>query len=558
MPLALLLLTAIAFVGGCSRVTSHQYTSRWGEVIIPQEGGKYTPVSEKDRLRGELNRYKTCYDINFYDLNIQVSPDDRFLKGYVVFHAVTLAETDTIQFDLYENMVISRITGGRDEEIPFYRKYNSVFAILPEMNINEKFILRVEYSGKPVVAKRAPWDGGFVWTKDENGNPWVAVACEGDGASLWWPNKDHPSEEPDSMAINITVPQGLVAVSNGRLSGITPLGNDLVTYRWFVRNPINNYNVTLNVGDYVTVQDTVVNNSGIHNIDHYVLSYHQDVAGRYFTRARDVIHVLEKYFGEYPWWDDGYKLVEAPYRGMEHQSAIAYGNGFKSGEYYYIYDLTDYIILHETAHEWWGNNITACDGADVWLHEAFASYSEILYIEDKSHPLISVDYLMGKRKRIRNEFPMAGPQGVNYWGFDDVYWKGAWILHTLRSVIDDDELFMGILKGFQTRFSKQIVCSEDFIQFVNEMTDSDYSYFFKQYLYDRRPPVFRYSVENEELKYRWEGVVPGFDMPMDIRLNGERLRLYPHENLQTMRIPEHSIVEILDKYFYVAIKDLDS
>jgi len=540
-------------ITGCSTI-GHRYVPSRDTVKIPEKPGKYERVTESDRLRGELNAFKSCYDVTFYDLNIDVNIEEKSIRGWVEFRANALETLDTIQFDLNHRLKISSIR-HRGSEIPYYRKADAVFAILPSVQAGGELIFRVDYYGQPVAAKNAPWDGGFVWTTDKNKKPWVGVACEGEGASLWWPNKDHPSEEPDSMRITITTAAELTAIANGRLREIRD-NPDFQTrsFIWVVNNPINNYNVTLNIGDYVEVQDTLQNISGTHRMSHMVLSYNRGVAETHFLQARDVLHVFEKYYGPYPWWEDGYKLVETPYRGMEHQSAVAYGNGFKNSNNYYIYDLIDYVILHETAHEWWGNNVSACDGADVWLHEAFATYSEVIYLEEKLGRLVSVDYLMNKRRFIRNSRPMVGPRNVNYWGFDDVYWKGAWVLHTLRSVIDDDPLFFDILYQFQVRYTKSIVCTEDFIQMVNQLTGEDYTYFFSQYLFTRKPPVFSYLIEENEIKFQWTGVEPSFRMPMYITVNKRNIRIQPSTDLQSLQIPVHSTIEIPDRYFYMAVE----
>ena len=548
------LIVILILAWSCSGI-SHRYVPNWNTVNIPEKPGKYPKVTESDLLRGELSKFKSCYDVTFYDLDIDVDIDNKSISGWVDFHVNSITTLDTLQFDLSDKLKIVSITFMKNN-IPFYRKLNSVFAVFPQTEKGSQMVFRVTYEGKPVEAKNAPWDGGFEWTEDKNDNPWVAVACEGEGALLWWPNKDHPTEEPDSMQITIHAPSDLFAVANGTLEEVRNSSSDgKMAYRWMVRNPINNYNVTLNIGDYVLVADTLINQSGIHQMDHYVLSYNQAVAQSHFKQARDVIHVFEKYFGEFPWWNDGYRLVETPYRGMEHQSAVAYGNEYKNNNNYYIYDLVDYIILHESAHEWWGNNISACDGADIWLHEAFATYSEVIYLEEKLGKLVSVDYLMNKRRYIRNSLPMVGPRDVNYWGFDDVYWKGAWVLHTLRSVINDDDTFYGILYEFQTRFAKSIVCTEDFINLVNEMTHTDYTYFFDQYLYDRKPPIFEYKITDTNLEYRWTDVPNSFIMPLYISVNEEQIWLQPTTEFQTFNLPLHSTVDIPDRYFYMAVKE---
>ncbi|MFQ6609641.1 MAG: M1 family metallopeptidase [Fidelibacterota bacterium] len=546
-------LLPVLLIFGCTGIY-HRYMPNYGGVVIPKKPGKYPKITQEDLLRGELNQFKSCYDVRYYDIDVSVDIKKHSISGAVEFQTTVIQPLDTVQFDLSRKLKIdSIISDGRT--VPFYRIKDAIFAIFPSQPANTDLDFTVKYGGKPQAAKNAPWDGGFVWSTDKAGNPWIGVACEGDGAMLWWPNKDHPSDEPDSVRITIHCPSEFMAVSNGRLleTREDPDGSTKA-FQWIVNSPINNYNVTLYIGDYVVVPDTLQSGNGIHQINHYVLSYNQEIANSHFKQARDVLQVFEKYFGEYPWWNDGYKLVEAPYRGMEHQSAVAYGNGYLNNNNYYIYDLVDYIILHETAHKWWGNSITACDGADIWLHEAFATYSEIIYLEEKLGRLISVDYLMNKRRYIRNELPMVGPRDVNYWGFDDVYWKGAWVLHTLRNAMNDDEMFFAVIREFQSRYKKSIVCTEDFINLVNEMTGIDYTYFFHQYLYDRKPPIFQYSVDGDQFIYQWSGVQSDFHMPIYINVNEKQVWLTPTIESKTAEIPEYATIEIPDRYFYMVVE----
>ncbi|NOZ07580.1 MAG: M1 family metallopeptidase [FCB group bacterium] len=536
----------------CSYPSNRKFLDLGGGVKVPKKAAKYPKVKLSDKLRGELTDFRTCYDVYFYDLSVEVIPGKNYLRGSNEISAHVVKDFSRLQVDLYKNMDILKVT-YRSEELSFERRKNAVFIDFPATEAGQDIRFRIDYEGHPNVAKRPPWDGGFVWDKDADGAPWIGVACEGEGASLWWPNKDHPSEEPDSMKIHLTVPDSLFGVSNGRLLEITDSGADKKTFNWSVNNPINNYDVTVNIGRYVLISDTLVNASGIHDLDYYVLKYHRDVAAEHFKQAKDVLHVYESYFGEYPWWEDSYKLVESPFAGMEHQSSVAYGQEFTNTArgYYNTYDSVDYIILHETAHEWWGNSITACDGADVWLQESFATYAEVLYMEAKFGPVIATDYLNRRKWAIRNARPMVGPRNVNYWGFDDVYFKGAWILHTLRSVINDDDLFFSILKGFAVENAKSIVCTEDFVNYVNDKTGKDFLPFFQQYLMDRVPPTLVYEQTDSTFTYRWTNTIEGFDMPLDILINKHRIRIIPTPEEQVLPISAHAVVEIRDRYFYI-------
>ena len=541
----------LLFITSCSHwlgKNDHRVPTKGG-VQIPKEAGKYPKVLEKDILRGTLSPFRSCYDVTYYDLAVELNIEEKSIMGNCQIKAIVQNDFDTLQVDLFENMeIVSILKNGKN--LSYYRKHNAVFIEIPKMIKDALFEITIQYKGIPEEAIKPPWDGGFVWDEDKNETPFIGVACEGTGASLWWPNKDHPSDEPDSMRLRITVPDTLIAIGNGYLESREKI-DSMATYTWLVKSPINNYNITLNVGDYIEIQDTLINTSGEQKLNHYVLSYNEETALRYFPQAREIIHFFEKVFGEYPFWKDGYKLVETPYAGMEHQSAIAYGNGYTTSGRYYIYDLVDYIILHETAHEWWGNSLTACDGADIWLHESFATYSEVLFIEEKLGRLVSIDYLKKKRSRISNKLPMVGPRNVNYWGFDDVYWKGAWVLHTLRSVINNDNIFFRWIKESQKKFRYSIICSDEFIDFTNEETGIDLNYFFQQYLFDRKPPVFDYYQNDSTFNYKWSGVHKKFIMPMDILVNKEHKRIYPSLQFQNLEIDKHSLIEILDKEFYI-------
>lgn len=485
----------------------------------PKRAGKYPAFTQAERLRGELTPVRSCYDVKHYSLNIAVDIEKKFLKGYVDIHAAATAAFDSLQLDLYPELKINFIE-YKGQQLSYHRKEGAVFVKMPaKMNTGDKFVLRVDYEGMPIVARKPPWDGGFVWKKDKNDKPWVGVACEGLGASLWWPCKDHLSDEPDSTAINITVPSGLMCVSNGRLRDSLNTGAQ-TTYKWFVSYPINTYNITLYIGELQLLHDTYVSKITGQTLDlnHYVLPYNYEKARTHFQQLKKHLAFYEKYFGEYPWYRDGYKLVESPYAGMEHQSAIAYGNGYKNG-----FNGFDYIVLHETAHEWWGNSVTNSDYSDIWIHEGFATYCEALYVEQDQGYNAYISYLLNERIFIRNKRPVVGPTGVNYFNYkdSDPYVKGAWVLHSLRGTINDDPLFLDILKTFRMAYHEKQVTSQDFIDIVNSKTGKDYTWFFKQYLYERKVPVLQYRYEDNILYYRWTGTVGDFKMPVKVYLRGD-------------------------------------
>jgi aminopeptidase N len=334
------------------------------------------------------------------------------------------------------------------------------------------------------------------------------------------------------------------------------LDNGKTEYRWFVNNPINNYNVSVNIGHYAVINDTIHSLGQVHDVTYYVLDYNETVAREHFKEARTVIRALEHYFGPYQWWEDGYKLVQAPYLGMEHQTAVTYGNDFRiydKSKSRNIYGFIDYITLHETAHEWWGNSITACDPADVWIHEGFGTYTEVLYVEYLLGYDLSIDYLIQKRRGIGNRKAIVGPRNQNYWGFSDAYNKGAWIIHTLRNVIDDNELFFKTLKGFAVDNAKGIVCTEDVRDYFAEKTGIDLTKFFDQYLFNRKIPILEYAQENGLFYYRWVGAINEFDMPINLLVNKSEKRIYPTTVAQSISIPEYATVEVKD-WEYLIIK----
>ena len=525
------------------------------DMEIPEKAEPYPKPTPRAKLLGELTAPRTCYDVTFYELNIDIDLDNRMIAGYVDFYAWAVNEFTELQFDLAKNMVLDEVN-YKGRSLTYTREEDAVFVTFPAVQAGTQFQFRVTYHGKPAEAKKPPWDGGFVWEKDKAGRDFVGVACEGDGASLWWPCKDHPTEEPDSMAINITVPSNIMCVANGRLR--EKVETDVkTTYKWFVTKPINNYNVSVNIANYTVIADTIHSVTGIQPATYYVLDYNETVAREHFKEARAMMRSLEKFFGPFPWWEDGYKLVETPYLGMEHQTAVAYGNDFKTYErgIRTIYGYMDYIILHETAHEWWGNNITACDGADVWLHEGFAMYSEVLYVEDQLGYPMSIHYLLERRRGIQNRRAIVGPRGEYYWGFEDAYNKGAWILHTLRSVLDDDAMFFGILKGFQQEFAAQIVCTEDLVEYINNATVKDFTPFFDQYIFDRRPPTLEYSLTKDKLLYRYTGILPEFSMPVNVLVNKDEVRLQPSMATQTLTIPDYATVQIMDWEYLILKKE---
>ena len=497
------------------------------------------PFSRADTLRGQLRPERTGFDVHFYELDIAVDPSTKMIRGFVDVHYRVEEPTEQLQLDLYENMTIDRIEMA-GKELPFRREFNAVFIEVPSAEKNSLHTLRVVYHGQPVTARRAPWDGGFVWSSDSEGTPWVGVACEGDGASLWWPNKDHLSDEPDSMAIRIAVPKDLMCVANGNLRDTRRMG-DLTRYDWFVTYPIDNYNVTVNIGDYVHFGETYINAEGQPlELDYYVLRENEAVAREHFKQVPGVLECFEEKFGPYPFYEDGFALVETPYLGMEHQGAIAYGNKYLRG---YLGGMIpedmdwDYIIVHETGHEWFGNSISVPDMSEMWVQESFTTYSEAVYVECHYGYERAVEYLNSQLPMVRNQEPILGPMQVNFddWRSSDHYYKGAWVIHTFRHALGDDELFWDILKNFHEEHKRSIVGTQDWIDYVNRRTEHDWSSFFEQYLWHPNLPKLLYRVEeilNEEnkmptlkVRLRFNADVRNFEIPLIVGTPGNYQRV---------------------------------
>ncbi|MDB5118137.1 MAG: family peptidase, partial [Mucilaginibacter sp.] len=412
--------------------------------------------------------------------------------------------------------------------LPYTREFNAVFVTFPKtITKGSKDEFTVYYSGNPTIARHAPWDGGVVFTKDSLGKPFVATACQGVGASIWWPNKDHQADEVDSMLISITAPNGLKDVSNGRLRKVTPLSDGYTRYDWFVASPINNYDVAANIGDYVHFADTYDGEKGKLTTDFWVLSYNLEKAKRQFgLNVKPMLKAFEYWFGPYPFYEDGYKLVEAPHLGMEHQSATAYGNHYING--YLGKDLSgtgwglkwDYIIVHESGHEWFGNNITSKDIADMWIHEAFTDYSESLFVENQYGKQAGQEYVYGLRKNIANDRPIVGPYNVNKEGSEDMYYKGSVLLNMIRTIINNDEKWRDILRGLNKTFYHQTVTYDDITQYISKQAGMDLLPIFDQYLHYSKLPVLQFKTIDGKLNCKWIADAKDFNMPIRMRVKG--------------------------------------
>jgi len=520
--------------------------------------------TEADTLRGMLRPERTCFDVTFYDINLNVDIEKQFIGGFVDVEYTILNDFRTLQLDLFENMRILSITSN-NQSLLFRRQYNAVFVDFPVLQKQGAAgKLRVQYEGKPQVAENAPWDGGFVWSKDKNDKPWVGVACEGTGASLWWPCKDHLSDEPDSVMIRLTIPSNLTAVANGNLKAKTNNNNGTTRFDWLISYPINTYNVTVNIADYANFKETYTALDGEKlELDYHVLAYNLERAKKHFQQVPKVLACYERFFGKYPFWRDGFGMVETPYLGMEHQGAIAYGNYYMRG---YLGGMIpknmnwDYIIVHETGHEYFGNSVSCKDIAEYWIHESFTTYMEALYVECAYNYEEAVAYLMTQRPFINNSQPIVGPLNVNFegWTSSDQYYKGAWMLHTLRHAINDDEMWFDLLRSFYNRFALSNITTQDFIGFVNQCLKKDFTPILEQYLYYPNIPTLEFRVKAQgkqkvKLEYRWLSDVADFNMPILVGKKGAYQMIYPTKDWKQIVLTNVKIADfkIATELFYV-------
>jgi aminopeptidase N len=487
-----------------------------------------------DTLRGNYNSpLRACYDINYYHLDIKFDIANKFISGNVLFKFTATQDFTKLQFDLFSNLKVEKVV-YKGQELPYTREFNAVFVTFPQAitkgSLDE---FTVYYSGNPIIAKNAPWDGGVVYTTDSLGKPWIATACQGVGASIWWPNKDQQADEVDSALISISAPTGLKDVSNGRLRKVTNLKNGYTRFDWFVSNPINNYDIEANIGDYVHFDDTYAGEKGKLTLDYWVLPYHLTQAKYQFgANVKRMLQSHEHWFGPYPFYEDGYKLIETPHLGMEHQSGTAYGNHFVNG-YYSAYsksgiDLSgtgwglkwDYIIIHESGHEWFGNSITSKDLADMWIHESFTDYSESLFVETFYGKQAGQEYIHGQRDGIANDRPIVGPYGVNKEGSEDMYAKGSVFLNMIRTIINDDEKWRSILRGLNSTFYHQTVTYDDITQYITKESGINLKAVFDQYLHTKDLPVLEFATIKGKLYCRWTSCVRNFNMPVRVRVKG--------------------------------------
>lgn len=486
-----------------------------------------------DTLRGSITPERAWWNVQYYDLTVNVDPVTQSIKGSNTITYKVLEPHSLMQIDLQTPMKIEKVLQN-GKELAFTSEADAHFIKLQKkQKIGKKYNIEIFFSGKPIIARRPPWDGGFTWEKDSLGKDMVANSNQGIGASVWWPLKDHPSEEPDNgMTISVTAPRDLMDVSNGQLEKVIDNG-DTKTWVWKVVNPINAYGVNISIADYVHFGEIIKGEKGDLKMDYYVLPENEEKAREQFKQAPMMIEAFEHWFGPYPFYEDGYKLIEVPYLGMEHQSSVTYGNNYENG--YLGKDLTgsgwglkfDFIIIHESAHEWFANNITNNDVADMWVHEGFTNYAESLYVEYHFGKQAGAEYVIGLRKSIFNNSPIIGKRDLNKRGGNDMYNKGGNILHTLRQLIEDDEKWRQILRGLNKEFYHQTVSSKQIEDYISEQSGIDLQEFWDQYLRTTKIPKIEFKIKNENLQYRYVNIIDNFDMPLISFINGKEQWIYP-------------------------------
>ncbi len=530
-----------------------------------------TTPTHADILRGAYGPYRANNDLLFYHLDIRIDPEKKFVNGKNTIRFRMLKDDTRIQLDLYENLKIDKIeqmfegkdTNGRPSELraiglKYERDSGAVLVDFPEtLKAGRVYTIDFYYSGTPQTIGRF---GGFTFGKDPSGRDWIFTACEGEGASIWWPNKDQWKDEVESMKLSVAVPNALTDVSNGKFIGKTDLGDGFTRWDWLIQYPINNYDVSVNIGKYEHWSDRV----GDLPLDFYALPEDLERAKKQFAQARGMIEAYQHYFGEYPFKKDGYKLIQAPYSGMEHQSAVTYGNRFANG--YLERDWTgvgisprfDFIIIHESGHEWFGNSVTAADRSDMWIHEGWTTYLECLYVEFMYGKADGLKYTNGYQAKVQNQRPIIAPRGVNATPPQDQYFKGALFLNTLRSVINNDRRWFMLIRNLYQRFKYQSIMTEDIIAYFNRQTHMDLTPIFNQYLRHTAIPKLELKFDEAAgiVSYRWKVDEPGFKMPVRVGSRDNWQLIQPTSEWKTMRTPlnKDKFQVATDLYFVDVIK----
>ena len=514
--------------------------------------------SKQDTLRGSITPERIWWDLLHYNLDFKVSPSSKSIEGSNLIRYEVLSQNQLMQIDLQPPMEITSVLEN-NKKLNYNREGNVYYIQLKKNQqigaINE---ITIHFKGAPKISNNPPWDDGFTWGKDNNGTDFIATSCQGGGSSIWWPSKDHMYDEPDQgIELSITAPKHLISVSNGRHIQTKENSNKTNTSTWKVVNPINNYGVNINIGDYVHFTEAYKGKKGVLDCDYYVVSYNLEKAKKQFKEVSRTLEAFEHWFGPYPFYEDSYKLVEVPYLGMEHQSSVTYGNGYKNG--YKGIDLSgtgwglkfDFIIVHESGHEWFANNITNIDIADMWIHESFTAYSENLFLDYHFGTEASNAYVTGTRKNIQNDKPIIGNYNVNNSGSSDMYYKGANMLHTLRQIIDNDKKWRSILVGLNKDFYHQTVTTLQIENYIDKYFEIDLKPFFNQYLRTIKIPTLDYKLENNNLLYKWSNVVDGFSIPIKVFINSTSQWIRPTSRWKKLLSDKNINSFSVDNNFYI-------
>lgn len=521
-------------------------------------------ITRQETLRGSVTPEREWWDLLHYDLAVEFFPDKKSIKGSNEIVFKTLKAGNKMQIDLQPPLNVTKILHG-NEELKFEREGN-VYWVYFDKNLPQgvEDKITVFYEGKPQESRNPPWSGGVTWGRDDLGEHFIVTTAQGIGASIWYPNKDIGYDEPDrGMRINVTVPENLTAVSNGRLKKIDENASEKTkTFHWEVVNPINNYGVNVNIGNYVHWEEKYKGLGGNLDIQYWVLAHQLEVAKKQFKEVPRMHEAFEHWFGKYPWYEDGYKLVAVPYAGMEHQSSVTYGNWFQNGYRGRDVSLTgigykfDFIIVHESGHEWFGNNISMKDAADMWIHEGFTNYSENLFVEYYFGKTDAETYVIGSRHNIQNDRPIIGAYNSNREGSGDMYSKGGNMLHTIRHVINDDEKWRSILQGLNKDFWHQTVTTRQIENYISEKSGIDLSKVFDQYLRTTNIPLLQYKIEGKNLSFKYDKVVKGFAMPLRVKINGKEMVIKPNQTMQTLVLPEEIKTFEVNRNFYIDSEEL--
>jgi len=514
--------------------------------------------TSQDKISGSVTAERVWWDLLHYDIDVKVEPGKHFISGSNIVEYKVIEASQTMQIDLKSPMQIIKIT-QRNKNLTFKNKEGAYFVELQsKQKIGDINKITIYFRGSPLESLNPPWDGGFVWKKDLNQNDFIANANQSKGASIWLPCKDHPYDEPDNgISIKVTTPEHLVDVSNGKLISIKYNKDQTKTYHWKVSSPISSYAINISIADYKHFSKKYNGAYGELDCNFYVLPYNLENAKEQFKQVPKMLEAFEYWFGPYPFYDDGYKLIEVPYLGMEHQSSITYGNGYHNG--YLEGDLSgtgwglkfDFIIVHESGHEWFANSITTSDVADMWVHEGFTTYSEILYLDYHFGKSAGNEYLIGIRKNIKNDKPIIGNYNVKDRGSNDMYYKGANIIHMIRQLIADDSKFRDLLRGLNKEFYHQIVTSKQIENYIMKESDLDLHSFFDQYLRTKKIPVLEYKIKGASIHYRYKKVIKDFHLPLKVYVNNKEQWIEPSKDWQEIKVKSSDPTFRVDRNFYI-------